>query len=64
MARRDIVVLPEGFNEKAPNEFYCWGDISDVGIVSKKEQVEKNFRTLLTQLLSKKMKQHQKQITY
>lgn len=44
MARRDIVVLPEGFNEKAPNEFYCWGDISDVGIVSKKEQVEKKLQ--------------------
>lgn len=44
MARRDIVVLPEGFNEKAPNEFYCWGDISDVGIVSKKEQVEKQLQ--------------------
>lgn len=42
MARRD---LEKGkYVEPMPNEFYCWGDTTNVGLISKKDQVEKQIQ--------------------
>lgn len=42
MARRDLE--KEKYVEPMPNEFYCWGDIQDVGLISKREQSEKQIQ--------------------
>lgn len=42
MARRDLE--KEKYVEPMPNEFYCWGDIQDVGLISKRDQSEKQIQ--------------------
>lgn len=42
MARRDLE--KEKYVEPMPNEFYCWGDIQDVGLISKRDQTEKQIQ--------------------